>query len=223
MGELGSGNGSSYPATLDTAGTEIDSPNAGKTKARADVPNDLYAAIVAIEKELGIDPAGTLADVKTFLQTEHNADGTHQGALVQTSVNVGGGAVAGDSVVTNLAAGTYTPTLTNGTNVAASTAYLCRYLRVNNVVTVSGRVDIDTTSASTATVLYMSLPITTNFTGGTISECTGTANPIANTVSNAGIIGLKSESANNEANFNYTSGLSTASLSYSFILNYQII
>jgi hypothetical protein len=83
MGEIGSGGGSSYPTALDTNNTpEVNSPNAGKTKARAEVPNDLAGAVVAIETELGTDPAGTLTDVKTFLQTEHNADGTHDATKI---------------------------------------------------------------------------------------------------------------------------------------------
>lgn len=83
MAELGAGNGSDYPGTVDTDNSlEVDSPNAGKTLARAAVPNDLAAAIIAIETELGTDPAGTLADVKTYLQTEHNTDGTHKTSLV---------------------------------------------------------------------------------------------------------------------------------------------
>lgn len=78
MGEIGSGAGSSYPGALDTDNTvEVNSPNAGKTKARAEVPNDLAACIVAIENELGTDPAGTATDVKTRLDNEHGADGTH--------------------------------------------------------------------------------------------------------------------------------------------------
>lgn len=88
MSELGSGGGSSYPGALDTNSTpEVDSPNAGKTKVRADVPNDLAAAIIATQTELGTDPAGTKTDVKTFLQTEHNADGTHN---VSNVVTIGG-------------------------------------------------------------------------------------------------------------------------------------
>ena len=73
MGEIGSGNGSSYPGTLDTD-TTLETTS---TSARSDVPNDLGADIVAIETELGTDPAGTKTDVKTYLQTEHSTDGTH--------------------------------------------------------------------------------------------------------------------------------------------------
>lgn len=64
--------------------------------------------------------------------------------------------------------GTYTPTLSNTTNIAASTAYVCQYMRVGNVVTVSGRVDIDPTAASSAdTILGISLPIASDFTSTT--------------------------------------------------------
>lgn len=87
MSELGSGSGSSYPSALDTNTTlEVNSPSGSKTKARAEVPNDSMAAIVAVQTELGTDPAGSLADVKTYLQTEHNTDGTHS-AVTATSVS----------------------------------------------------------------------------------------------------------------------------------------
>lgn len=83
MGEIGAGSGTSYPGSLDTDSTvEVDSPSGSKTLVRAATPNDLSAAVVAIETELGTDPAGTLSNVKTYLQTEHNTDGTHKASLV---------------------------------------------------------------------------------------------------------------------------------------------
>lgn len=79
MSEIGSGNNSSYPGALDTnAIPEVNSPAAGKTKARKEVVEDLTHAVIMIETELGIDPAGSLTDVKTFLQTQHQTDGTHK-------------------------------------------------------------------------------------------------------------------------------------------------
>ena len=78
MGEIGSGGGSSYPGALDINNNlEVNSPNAGKTKARAEVPNDLAAAAVAIENELGVNPAGSEATVVVRLDNEHGSDGTH--------------------------------------------------------------------------------------------------------------------------------------------------
>ena len=79
MAEIGSGNNSSYPGALDVnAVVEVNSPAAGKTKARKEVVEDLSAIAIAIETELGTDPAGTLTDVKTYLQTQHQTDGTHK-------------------------------------------------------------------------------------------------------------------------------------------------
>lgn len=81
---------------------------------------------------------------------------------------------AQNTLVGQLASGTYTPTLTNVTNISASTAYVCQYMRVGSVVTVSGKVDIDATSAG-AVELGMSLPIASNFSAeencGGVASC----------------------------------------------------
>lgn len=89
MSNLGSGSGSSYPGAIDTQTLEVDSPNANKTKARAAVPNDLAAAAIAIETTLGTSPQGTKTNVKTFLQVQHNTDGTHK-AITATTINASG-------------------------------------------------------------------------------------------------------------------------------------
>lgn len=69
--------------------------------------------------------------------------------------------------------GTYTPALTNVANLAASTAYVCQFLRVGTLVTVSGRVDVDPTLTATDTQLGISLPVASNF--ATADQCAGTA------------------------------------------------
>jgi microcystin-dependent protein len=79
MGNIGSGSGSSYPTALDTqTSQEVNSPNALKTRARAEVPNDLASAVIAVETTLGTNPHGTESNLKTYLQEEHNLDGTHK-------------------------------------------------------------------------------------------------------------------------------------------------
>lgn len=73
-----------------------------------------------------------------------------------------------------LASGTYTPTLTNVANVAGSTSAVCQWMRVGNVVTVSGSISIDpNVGGFTITTFGISLPIASNFTG--VSQCGGTA------------------------------------------------
>jgi hypothetical protein len=72
----------------------------------------------------------------------------------------------------SLASGTYTPTLTSVANLDATAAYVCQYLRVGSVVTVSGRIDVDPTAATT-TQVGISLPIASNFAN--TNECGGVA------------------------------------------------
>jgi len=70
---------------------------------------------------------------------------------------------SGNLTAANVLSGTYTPTLTNTTNIAASTAYVTHYMRVGNEVFVAGRVNIDPTAGGLVR-LGMSLPIASNFT-----------------------------------------------------------
>lgn len=118
----------------------------------------------------------------------------------------------------NVFSGTYTPSLTNAANIAASTAFTCQYMRVGNVVTVSGRVSIDPTTANTATSLGVSLPISTAVTaqsqvGGTFSTsaiATNTTGAISGNVSN------------NRADFDITVGTDVANRSYYFSFTYLV-
>lgn len=80
-------------------------------------------------------------------------------------------AVSGNPTGT-VTSGTYTPTLTNIANVDASAAYVSQYIRVGNVVTVSGRIDVDATVANTLTTLRLTLPFNSAFTA--IEQCGGT-------------------------------------------------
>src|SRR5690606_30533617 len=65
-----------------------------------------------------------------------------------------------------LQSGTWTPTLSNLANITSSTAYLCEYTKIGNIVHVSGKADIVRTGATVA-VLGVSLPISMNAYTGT--------------------------------------------------------
>lgn len=90
--------------------------------------------------------------------------GASTGGVVRFTLSNTAAVFSGNLSAANLLSGTYTPTLTNVTNVAASTAYQCQYMRVGNVVTVSGAIDIDPTASGTDTEVGISLPIASNFT-----------------------------------------------------------
>lgn len=110
-----------------------------------------------------------------------NASGGGGGAFVHNDLSglQGGTAnqyyhlsLAQNTIAQTLTAGTYTPTLTNTTNLDGSTAYQCQYLRVGATVTVSGLVDANPTAGGSV-VLGISLPVASNF--GAVEDCAGVA------------------------------------------------
>lgn len=154
MGNIGSGSGSSYPGTLDTqTAVEVDSPAGGKTKARAAVPNDLAACVLAVETALGTNPQGSKTDVKSFLQLEHNADGTHKTLSANTTGNATTATTATNMAMTGEASTTGTTlnlgTVTSGDRIDAT--WFCK------VVQNSGNSETDLTivqSSGTATMIF---------------------------------------------------------------------
>jgi hypothetical protein len=114
--------------------------------------------------------------------------------------------------------GTYTPTLTNTTNIGASTAYLSQWVRVGNVVTVSGKIDIDITTTLLASDLGVSLPIASAFTNE--RDCGGIATSDSEQTAN---IRIKADATNDRAQFVWTGQAGTGNLSYSFTFTYLIL
>lgn len=111
---------------------------------------------------------------------------------------------------------TYTPTLTSVTNVAASTAFPCQYLRVGNVVTVSGKVDVDPTAIGQVQ-LGISLPVPTSLSND--YECGGTAFTPAVAGQGAAIY---ADSANDRAQMEWVT-VDTSNRSMFFSFTYQVI
>lgn len=117
----------------------------------------------------------------------------------------------------DVTSGTYTPTLTNTTNITASTAYVCQYLRVVNVVTVSGQVDIDTAGAGAAE-LGMSIPVASDFAA--TRQCGGTATTITGTHNSAGIA---ADATNNRVSFKWDASGAGGSRAWHFSFTYLIV
>lgn len=116
-----------------------------------------------------------------------------------------------------LAQGTYTPTLTNTTNIDSSTAYATMYYRLGDIVHVAGQVDVDATAAAaTLTVMGISLPISSNL--GNVYELAGVA-----AVTDASIPGtIIGDTGNDRATLRYLSG-STSSVTIRFSFSYRVI
>lgn len=113
--------------------------------------------------------------------------------------------------------GSYTPTLTNVSNLTASTVYDAQWMRNGNVVTVGGRVDIDPTTPATLTELGISLPIASNIAG--LEGVVGTAAASGIAGQSAAIIG---DATNNRAQMTWIAGdVSNQSMYYTYV--YTII
>jgi hypothetical protein len=122
-----------------------------------------------------------------------------------------------ESAVTS--AGEYTPTLTSGTNVdLVSNSYSVRYIRVGNIVTVTGTVNLDPT-ATGIIVYYVSLPIASNFTS--INDAHGPCGG-SGSESYAGMVGLVSaDFANDRLQVSYAA-TTTDQHASSFTVSYTV-
>ena len=146
----------------------------------------------------------------------HTANGTFekavltQGSGITITNGAGSVTIAADAQYTE---GTYTPTLTNTTNIAASTAYTTYYIRIGDMVHVWGEVDIDATAGATITEMGMSLPTVSGV--GQTYHVAGTASFEDNTA-----VQIKGDVANNRAKWRFTPQSATNN-KYSFHFTYK--
>lgn len=120
-----------------------------------------------------------------------------------------------------LVASTYTPTLTGVANVAASTAFACQYLRVNSVVNVSCRIDVDPTAAApTVTQLGVSLPFASSFSGANTEQLAGTCATNSGTTNQSAA--MIADATNDRAEINWQTA-TTANHSLHCIFTYRVI
>lgn len=111
--------------------------------------------------------------------------------------------------------GTYVPTIANESNVASSTSHGAQWLRVGDVVTVSGSVTIDATAAS-ALSLTLTLPVAADF---------GNAFELAGSIVSGELAGLsgsaKADTTNDVAQIDFIAPDTSAHVYY-YHFTYQI-
>jgi len=142
---------------------------------------------------------------------EFDENGNIRAARVHNNLTAQGGATEQD-----IRSGTYTPTLFNTTNVAASTARKAQWLRLGNVVTVSGQLDIDPTGIG-AVLLGISLPVASDF--ATAFQLGGTASSMAIANESAG---LEADATNNRASLKYVA-VDTTNHTMAYTFTYVVI
>lgn len=197
--------------------------SAGMLATGAAVTNTTYYLFLIKRTDTGVvDVAADTSSTGANIAANTNAAYTITRALghVVRSGGVNGVPVwYGLAIGPNLyvASGKYTPTLTNATNVAASTAAECQYMRVGNVVTVAGSVDIDPTSSTpTTTLMGMSLPVASNFASN--GQCGG----VAFEIGSGQVAQIRANTTSDYAEFVF-SAVSTANRTWSFTFTYLVI
>lgn len=111
--------------------------------------------------------------------------------------------------------GTYNPTFTAVTNLDGTpTSSSFKWMRIGNIVHVSGRFTYDPTAGSTFSEFRLSLPVASNFAAA--ADCAGCGGDASNVA-----FEVSGDATNNEAQVNFTSagtGSSTASLMFTYIV-----
>jgi len=174
------------------------------------------ACLVAYQD--GADP-----DVMGLKIYTHSSPTTNDVVNEAIAITGGGGLLISHTGVTtpappdgNVFSGTYTPTLTNTTNISASTSFSAHYMRVGNVVTVSGNVNIDPVATATSTIMNISLPIVSTFSSQ--RNLSGVGADITTTQFSR----IYADSTNNSAAIQFIA-LDATNRTHSFTFTYQVI
>jgi hypothetical protein len=120
----------------------------------------------------------------------------------------------------NLASGTYTPTLTNQTNVGSSTAYKGFYQRVGNIVTVHGYITVNPVAGGdlNASQIGISLPIASNLV--TDPDLSGVVSNFDYT--EARFVSLVADGSNDRAVL-YFSAETTSTITFRYSFSYEVL
>lgn len=164
--------------------------------------SDIYLVASAASANVRFEAGSGGAIIGTASQMQVN--GIHNGTAPTGATNQ------------YIASGTYTPTITNGVNVASSTPLQCQWMRVGNVVTVSGKVVIDPTAAA-ATAFQMTLPIASNLGLADGQELGG-----AGVFNYLNAVGFTGDTINNVAHAAFTSS-TTAESTVTFTFTYLVV
>lgn len=162
----------------------------------------------------GLAGGGDLSGDRTF---DVNVDGSTIEINADT-LRVKDAGITAAKLAFTIAYGTFTPTVTSVSNLDGSSAYDCQYLRVGNIVTVSGFFSANPTAGATETTLRISIPVASNFTA--FNQAAGVAK-IDDGVSAGDSCSISADTVNDALFVRWVS-TSTNSASYSFTATYFV-
>lgn len=209
-GSSSAGGQTVYSLIITNTHTGSTSTNIGVSISASGATNNYAIVVPAGLTGLGTaTPSSTLDLVGSFQFVDGN-----EGAGKFLRSDLSGNANWYDLIST----GTFTPTLTNTTNVSASSPNLCHYYKIDNHVHFWGSFSMDITTTLVQTVLNISLPIPSEFTLST--DCSGIGTAGGDIQSSTGFI--TADTALNEAKFVITGQVGVALYGYAFSFDYEI-
>lgn len=194
--------------------------------ALRDILNGTSSSTAAVQS-LAVSGAAAFGGAVTFNGNVTNNANTVIGSNSSDTLTVNAvatfvEAVDFDSTPTGkLTSNTYTPTLTNGNDIASSSAFVCQYGRLGDFVIVSGRVTLTTSSdIADQFELGMSLPIASNFSAANQLGGTGADSTTQTTVRT---VDISADTTNDRASFKGRVTVGATPFTYSFLFAYQVI
>lgn len=166
-----------------------------------DVINDALSSNVAW---LAVNRTANTIDSITLSTALLQTPGIHNGTAPTGTTNA-------------IASGTYTPTATAELNLDSVTGAACQWIRVGNVVHVSGSITIDPTAAAGSTTFRITLPVASNLSAATQLGGAGSQN-----YTNFAAVMIRGDTTNDAAQFVFTSGGSSSSQIY-FSFSYVVL
>ena len=125
-----------------------------------------------------------------------------------------------NATLANVVGGTYTPTITNTTNVDSSSAALSFYMRIGSVVFVLASIMVNITSSGPAEV-GISLPVASNL--GAATDLIGFSGGVGLDTGDDNVGIITGDTANDRAKFNYGASSGSGNQQHRVIFAYRII
>lgn len=119
-----------------------------------------------------------------------------------------------------LASGTYTPTITGVTNVTGFFSAKAQWMRVGNVVTVTGGFALTPTATAAETTVRISLPLASNLAA--VEDLNGSGSLYIAGANALGMV-IQADATNNEAFGTFRSPTTAGSLAVTFALQYEVL
>ena len=126
--------------------------------------------------------------------------------------------------ISSITSGTYSPTPTIITNCSSIAAFVAQYMRVGDVVTVSGEITITPNSTTAPYSLYLTIPVNSIFTSHT-EYASGVCNrqETSSTPGTAGVVYADASANNNQVVLYFHRSPSATSGRYTYTYTYRII